>query len=161
MHLRINCSFCVAIFFARTTGSKPALEWREHWFHYAALVVRIFKLFRILFLPPEHLCPWTESLYHMVLAGADHRSFASITDHSVVRVCIISCIKHHTSCAIRNLFDHIPERRRMLLFLALDILAFVMFIALAVFRIFITFFTHQANARSMISKLFTDFELKI
>ena len=36
-----------------------------------------------------------------------------------------------------------------------------MFLILAIFHIFITFFTHQASARSVIFKLFVDFESKI
>ena len=77
-------------------------------------MVCIFKLFGILFLPPEHLRPWTESLYYAVFAGADHRSSARITDHLVVLVCVISCIKHHASGTVRNLFDHLPEHRRVM-----------------------------------------------
>ena len=76
-------------------------------------MVRLFKLFRILFLPSEHLCPWTEPLYYMVLAGADHRSPASTADHLIVLMCIISCIKHHTPDTIMNLFDHLSEHRRV------------------------------------------------
>ena len=76
-------------------------------------MVCIFKLFRILFLSPEHLRPWTEYLYHVVFAGANYRFSARIADHPVVFVCVISCIKHHTPCTIRNLFDHLPEHRRV------------------------------------------------
>ena len=52
-------------------------------------------------------------------------------------------------------------------FLAVGILAFAVFrvitvfLVLAVFRAFITFFTHQASARSVIFKLFVDFESKV
>ena len=63
-------------------------------FHHAALTVRIFKLFRAFFLSSGHLYHWTESLYCVVLAGADRRTPASIADHLVVLGCIIPYIKH-------------------------------------------------------------------
>ena len=43
-------------------------------------------------------------------------------DHPAVLVCIVSCIKHHASCAIRNLFDHLPEHRGCSYFLPLTFL---------------------------------------
>ena len=94
-------------------SSEPALERREHRFHYAAPVVRIFKLFRVLLLPPDHLCPWTESPCDVVPAGADDRPSACITDHLVVLDCVISCIKHHAPRAIRNIPEHPPEHWRV------------------------------------------------
>ena len=68
----------------------------------------VFKLFRV-FLPPEHLYSWIESICRIVSAGADHRPPARIADHPVVFVCVISCTKHHASGAVGNLFDHLSK----------------------------------------------------
>ena len=62
-------------------GSEPALERREHRLHYAALVVRLFKLFGVLLLPPDHLCPRAEPARDVVLAGADDGPRARVADH--------------------------------------------------------------------------------
>ena len=113
MHLKNSRSLCVAGFFARTTAVNLHLSDENtnstmlRWWYVSSNSSGFF-------LPPEHLCPWTESIYHMVLAGADHRPPAGIADHPVVLVCIVSCIKHYASCAIRNLFDHLLKRRRIM-----------------------------------------------
>ena len=44
---------------------------------------------------------------------------------------------------------------------AIGIPVFAVFVVLALFRVFITFFTHQVGAESVIVKIFTDFELEI
>ena len=46
-------------------------------------------------------------------------------------------------------------------FLIISLLAFAVFPVLVVLRAFITFFTHQVSARSVILKLFVDFESKV
>ena len=46
-------------------------------------------------------------------------------------------------------------------FLVISLSAFAVFLVLAIFRVFITFFTHQVSARFVIFKLFVDFESKI
>ena len=94
-------------------GSEPALERREHRLHYAAPVVRLFKLFGVLLLPPDHLCPRAEPARDVVLAGAYDGPPARVADHLVVLDCVIPSIKHHAPRAVRDIPEHLPEHRRV------------------------------------------------
>ncbi len=77
-----------------------------HWWH-------VFKLFGVILLPSDHLCPRTESPCDVVLAGADDGSSVRVTDHLVVLVCVISCIKHRASGAVWNILESLSEYGRV------------------------------------------------
>ena len=111
--MRSRCSLCVAGFIVRTTAVNLHLS-DENTDSTMLLGGTYFQTLQDSFPVTLASLPLNRISYCMVLASADHRSPTCIADHLVVLVCNISCIKHHASCAIRNLFDHLLKRRRIM-----------------------------------------------
>ena len=76
-------------------------------------MVRLFKLFRILFLPPEHLCPWTRTpLLH---GSCGCRSQVSCQYCGSSYSFRVHHILHQASQpdTVRNILNHLSEHRRV------------------------------------------------